>query len=113
MKVFDLVFSYAQSVSEDELDGYSINEDCIEKLKADCSILDEIVKNWEPESIDVDVVTDRKLLMITLYIGTITIDGFVNDYYKLFADSVSFGFWNDGSGSLVLSFAFDEVFEKD
>lgn len=113
MKVFDLISSYVQNMSEYELDGYSVNEDNIDKLKCDCSILDEIVKSWEPESIDVDIVTDRKLLMITLNIGTITIDGFVNDYFKLFADSVSFGFWNDGSGSLVLSFAFDEVFVKD
>lgn len=113
MKVFDLVTAYIQGVAESELDGVSVNEDNIDNLKADCAILDEVIQSWDPDSIDIDIVTDRKLLMITLDIGTITIDGFVNDYYKLFADSVSFGFWNDGSGSLVLSFAFDGVFVQD
>lgn len=113
MKVFDLVISYVQSMIESELEGFSLDEDNIENLKADCAVLDEIIQSWEPESIDVDIVTDKKLLMITLYTDTITIDGFVNDYYKLFADAVSFGFWNDGDGSLVLSFVFDGVFTED
>lgn len=110
VKCFDVVNDVIR-IETDNLNGeYEPDAERVDILKEYCEIIDDLLKEFDGISIEVDVDETTLWINIALEVGDILISKREHEFYELVKRSVTVDFYRDKkSKNLVCRFVFPSV----
>lgn len=77
-----------------------------------CRVIDDLVNEFDGESLEVDVDEIQMTISIKIECQDITLESQKHKYYGLASRAVSFGFSVSNNGNLVVEFVFPSIWER-
>ena len=74
MKVFDVVKTYIIGRTEEVADKYTVNEERLSILGDYCGVIDQIMHEWSGDGLDVDIVGENNLVVISITVSAMLMD---------------------------------------
>lgn len=109
---FDVVSMVIDEATSQFAPLWKINEENYKILKQYCGAIDELAREFEGESFEVEVDDIKMTISIKMECQDITIESQQHRYYDLAQRSVSFGFSVTKNGTMIAEFVFPSVWDK-
>lgn len=112
VKCFDVVSMVVDEATDQFSPLWVVNKDKYDVLKQYCGVLDNLAKEFDGESFEVEVDDIAMTITISMECKEMTIETANHQYYSLAQRSTSFGFSVASNGNLVVQFTFPSVWSK-
>ena len=112
MKVFDVVEAYIIGRTEDVSDKYIINDESMSILKDYCGVIDQIMREWSGDGIDVDIVGENNYVVISITVSAMLMDVYHPQYFDLLDRAVALAVCNTEENDLRMDFTFPSVWNE-
>lgn len=112
IKCFDVVSMVIDEATAQFAPVWTANRENKKILEQYCEAIDELAKEFQGISYEVNVDTIKMTIGIKMECGDIILNSKTNTYYKLAQRAISFGFSQSEDGNLVAEFVFPSIWEK-
>lgn len=112
MKVFDVVEAYIIGRTEEVADKYTVNEESLSILGDYCGVIDQIMNEWSGDGLDVDIVGENNLVVISITVSAMLMDIYHPQYFDLIDRAVALAVCNTEENDLRMDFTFPSVWDK-
>lgn len=112
VKCFDVVFEVTEEANKRFAPLFKINNERLDVLKQYCGVIDSLIKEFDGESIDVEVSEEDMTVCIQIECCDLSIEDKQHLYYKLIEKTLSFGFKHSDEGNVIVEFVFPSLWEK-
>lgn len=112
VKCFDVVSAVVDEATDRFSPIWEINEERYEILKQYCDVFDDLVEEFDGESLDVEVDDISMTIAITMECHEITIESQNHVYYSLAERAKFIGFSASEDGLLCAKVVFPSIWEK-
>lgn len=108
-KTFDVVSTVIEEANKRFAPIWEPDKEKTDILKQYCEAIDILIKEFDGQSLDVEVDEEKMLICIKLECSEITIEGKEHRYYDLIQRSVSFGFSGTNNDTMILELVFPSI----
>lgn len=111
-KCFDVVEMVTDEATKRFSPLFCENEDAKDILKQYCTAIDSLVKEFDGESIEVDVDEINMTIKITVEFPDIVVESFNHLFYALAERAISVRFFVGEDGLLAVSYLFPSIWSR-
>lgn len=110
VKIFDIVDAYIKNC-DDVNNGCVIDTNKYDILRTYCEVMDEIMEVWGGSAIEVNIVTKRRFVCISLEVDTFTAMTIDQHYFDVIERCVCFATGITDNQMVRMDFTFPSVFK--
>lgn len=108
-KTFDVVSTVIEEANKRFAPIWEPDKEKTDILKQYCEAIDILIKEFDGQSLDVEVDEEKMLICIKLECSEITIERKEHRCYDLIQRSVSFGFSGTNNDTMILELVFPSI----
>lgn len=112
IKTFDVASMVIEEANDRFAPIWEPNEEKCRILEQYCGAIDALIKDFDGESLDVEVDEIKMTICIQIECADMTIEACEHKYFELIQRANSFGFKATGNDTMLVEFVFPSIWDK-